>query len=40
LVRGADLSTLARTLCEVARAEHILLEALAPLVPSRLAGSP
>lgn len=40
LVRGADLSTLARTLCQVAHAEHIVLEALAPLVPSRLAGSP
>lgn len=39
-IRGADLSTLARSLCEVAHAERIVLEALAPLVPSRLAGSP
>ena len=40
MVRGADLPTLARSLCEVARSEQLVLEAFAPLVPARLAGSP
>lgn len=37
---GGDLSALARTLCEVARAEQIVLEALMPLVPPRASGAP
>jgi ABC-type multidrug transport system ATPase subunit len=40
LVRGADLAMLSRSLCELAHTEHILIEALTPLVPPRLAGSP
>jgi ABC-type thiamine transport system ATPase subunit len=40
VIRGADLPALARSLCEVAHAEHIVLEAFAPLVPARMAGSP
>ena len=40
LVLGVDLPLLARSLCEVARTEHIALEALTPMVPSLAAGWP
>lgn len=40
LLHGVDLPLLTRSLCEVARAEQIVLEALTPLVPPRAAGSP